>query len=582
MPTRQVGFFAFIGWGVEDTFEGLSGINWKKFGTISSTNTILEEPSMKKFISSILILILVFGLARIVFGAKKLEDDYFDLTILHINDVHGAVEKYPLLKSAVTKVRKSSPNVIFLLAGDVFAGSPYFTHYEGMADLYFLNQLDIDAFTFGNHEFDRGPETLRKFINEARFPFVSSNVRFPGAFKEIRKDEVPLKIERGTIYPAIIKEIGGEKIGIFGLTTESTKLRGKAWEDAAILNAFESAKTIVKRFQKMGINKIVALSHLGYEVDKKLAEGVDGIDVIVGGHSHTKLLKPQLVQKKEPVLIVQAYERLKHLGVLNVRFDGEGKIILYDGTLQKLVDGIFPRDKKFQKKVEKFRSSLDPSLFETIAKSEVFLDGERPHIWKGETNLGNLIADGLRWYAQKQDQEITIGMISAGNIRSSIEKGNITRMDLMVTLPFNTSLAMAKLSGKEIVKVLEESLAKYPEGNPKFLHVSGLKVKFNPMLLPGDRIVFVEVLHPDGHFLPIAPKRIYKVCVNSTIAFGDYYQVFKQAKKDGRIKKIDATDFEVISSYLMEMAVLTSIDEGRIIPLDEESFSTSYDNLSIY
>lgn len=556
-----------------------SGINWKKFGTIIGTNKELEEPSMKKFFSSMLVLILVFGLARTAYGAKKQEEEFFDLTILHINDVHGAVEQYPLLKSAVKKVRKSSPHTLFLLAGDVFAGSPYFTQYEGMADLYFLNRLDIDGFTFGNHEFDKGPEVLLKFVGEAKFPFVSSNVRFPTSFSENIKDEIPINGVGGSIYPAIIKEIDGEKIGIFGLSTKKKKLRGKDWEDAAIFDVFESAKEIVNRLQKMGINKIIALSHLGYEMDKKLAEAVDGIDVIVGAHSHTKLLTPHLVKKYEPVIIVQANERLKHLGVLNVRFDEEGKIILYDGTLQKLVDGIYPRDKKFQKKVEKFRSSLDPSLFETIAKSEVFLDGERPHIWKGETNLGNLIADGLRWYAQKHDPEVFIGMVSAGNIRSSIDKGDITRMDLSVTLPFNTSLAVVELSGTEIIQLLEESLSKYPDGNPKFLHVSGLKVEFDPMLPAGSRIVSIEVLYPDGSFQPIKPNDMYKVSVNSTIAFGDYYQVFKQIKKDERIQKLEVSDFEVISSYLMELMELTSIDEGRIIPLEGESSSTNHENM---
>jgi len=518
---------------------------------------------MKVFLSILAILLTHLWLPFETHGASSRSGD-FDLTILHINDIHSSVDQYPVLKTAVDQIRKSSPNTLFLLAGDVFTGSPYFSHYKGMADMYFLNRLGLDAFTVGNHEFDEAPEGLERFIKKADFPFLSANIRFPDSFSPYMRKEISSEIETGKIYPAIIKVVGKEKIGIIGLTTETTNVTKNKWA-AKIEDPILLAQKLVRELEKMGVNKIIVLSHLGFEGDQKLAFKVDGIDIIVGGHSHTKLVTPYVVKKTDPVLIVQAHERLKYLGVLNVRFNQDGQIILFEGTLQKLVDSIYPRDKKFQKKVDAFLSKLDPTWMDTINSSEVFLDGERNHVRKEETNFGNLIADSFLQEGKKVDSEVTIGMVNAGSIRSSIEKGKITRWDLAVAAPFNLTLTVMKLTGEEILQTLEEGLANFPKESHKFLHVSGLRVEFDPNKPEMERIVSVKVMSPKGNYEPLNKNAWYKVATNSYVAFGKGYPALRKAQAENRMQDKGILDVQVIANYLQKMKVVAPEVEGRIV-----------------
>src|SRR5690606_16227386 len=157
------------------------------------------------------------------------QNDYV-LTIMHTNDTHAALDKMPKTVTAVKEVRAEKANSLLLNAGDVFTGTLYFNEFQGKADLAFMNLMGYDAMTFGNHEFDlgssaEGHQALVDFIKGANFPFVSANVnfsqdeKFTGIFNRVITEEA----ENGQIYNGIIKEINGEKVGIFGLTTEETK-----------------------------------------------------------------------------------------------------------------------------------------------------------------------------------------------------------------------------------------------------------------------------------------------------------------------------------------------------------------------
>src|SRR5690606_10095640 len=146
----------------------------------------------------------------------------------------------------------------------------------------------------------------------AAFPFVSANIDFfeDALLGPLSSDEISDNPEGGKIYPAIIKEINGEKVGIFGLTTEDTPSISSPSEEIKFLDAVEKSKEMVTLLEGQGINKIIAVSHLGHDVDVALAEAVDGIDVIVGGHSHTVLSEGYIVKKEEPTVIVQTGEYL--------------------------------------------------------------------------------------------------------------------------------------------------------------------------------------------------------------------------------------------------------------------------------
>ncbi|MFC4799822.1 metallophosphoesterase [Neobacillus sp. GCM10023253] len=253
----------------------------------------------------------------------------FTLTIMHVNDTHSHVEQYPMLTTAVNGLRKTYPNALLLHAGDVFYGTDYFTKYLGKADTWFMNNLKFDAMTLGNHEFDNGTYVLADFMRGLKFPVLSANVNVSGdpllgPFSENTITTSPIG---GKLYPAMIKDVNGEKVGIFGLLTTSYNY------PIPVSNPTDKAKATVEALKSLGVNKIIALSHLGYSTDLSLANNVNGIDIIVGGHSHEKISPPVIVNKTEPTVIVQASYNLKYLGLLNVTFDANGVVKTADGKL---------------------------------------------------------------------------------------------------------------------------------------------------------------------------------------------------------------------------------------------------------
>lgn len=273
-------------------------------------------------------------------GTVNMEDKTvskeMELTILHTNDTHAHLENIPRRFTAIYQIRNSRENSLLLDAGDVFSGPFHYNQYLGQADIQFMNEIGYDTMTFGNHEFDKNSEILRNFITAAAFPFVSANINLSKdeKLKNLSQLEIGNPGTNGMIYPAVIKEMDGQKIGIVGLTTEKTTLLARPNKNIVFENAIEKAKEMIGFLEGEDINKIIVISHLGYDKDKELAKNVEGIDVIVGSHSHTKLRQPDIYnEEKEPTLIVQASKHGRYLGQLDVSFDAQGKLIKWNGKL---------------------------------------------------------------------------------------------------------------------------------------------------------------------------------------------------------------------------------------------------------
>lgn len=268
-------------------------------------------------------------------SAKSVREE-LDLTILYTNDTHAHLKSIPRRFTAINKIRDEKEDVLLLDSGDVFTGSLFFNQYLGQADIQFMNKIGYDAMTLGNHEFDKSSVTLRDFIKAAAFPIVTANVNFSKdeKLKELAQTEIDTAGRNGNIYPAVVKKVKGQRVGIIGLTTERTTLLSNPNPELVFEGAFEKAEETIKALDAKGVNKIIILSHLGYGYDKKLARTVKGIDVIVGSHSHTKLKVPDVYnRKKEPTLIVQAGRYGRFLGDLDVTFDYKGKLTKWNGKL---------------------------------------------------------------------------------------------------------------------------------------------------------------------------------------------------------------------------------------------------------
>lgn len=495
-------------------------------------------------------------------------DDSFSLTIFHVNDTHARVEIFPQLKTAVDQERAKYENHLLLHAGDIFSGTLYFTIFKGRADQEMMNAIGFDAVTFGNHEFDIDSETLADFVKDAKFSFVSANIDFADDpilspyFHPVVA--VPDETNNGEIYEAIIKDFNGERVGIFGLTTEDTERIANPGDDITFQNFIAAAKNTVSRLEALGVNKIIALTHLGYHVDLQLAQEVDGIDIIVGGHSHTELPEGVVVQKDEPTVIVQSGEHLNNLGKLEVTFDKDGVIQDYEASLLPLAD--YEADEDLLKRVEEYQKEIDELMKVVVGHTTVDLDGERENVRTKETNLGNLIADGMVWKMKQFFPETTIALQNGGGIRASIAKGDITMGEIRTVLPFDNTLVAIQLTGQELYEALENSVSEYPKQDGRFLQVSGITFKFDPEQPAGQRVWHVEVLNTEGTYEPLQLDQMYTVATNSfTAKGGDFYDSLKRAYEDGRMENIDIPDYEVFSEYIQEFSPVSPEVEGRII-----------------
>ena len=567
----------------------------KAFSLKGSTDTDFTDvpAKYKDLIGSIVLYDIADGISETEFGYSQrvtlsefitmlqsaIKSPDYQLRVLHVNDTHANIENTPRQISAIYEHRKGNTNNLLLHAGDVFSGTLYFNEFKGLADLELMNLVGFDAMTFGNHEFDLGSEALAPFVQKAEFPFVSSNVDFSAdaLMKDLQSSTYTKKAKDGKIYDGIIKTINGEKVGIFGLTTAETASISSPG-DVKFDDYIASAKASVKAFKKQGVDKIIALTHIGYndgggDNDLELANQVDGIDVIVGGHSHTQLAEPVVVKKyKEPTVIVQANEYSKFLGELDVSFDKKGKVIAYDGELieidAKNEDGsyIFADDPEAAQILGKYKPIVDAKKKQVVGSTTVDLIGGNPAARTGETNLGNLIADGMLAKAKTINPNTVIALQNGGGVRTTLQAGPITLADVMTVLPFSNALAIMEITGSELKTALEHSVSAAPNASGGFLQVAGMRFTYDSSKASGSRVQSVEVLQ-NGEYTALSDTATYYAATNIfTAKGGDGYAVFADIYADGRVSEPGFVDWEIFSDYIQsfpDQTVSPSV-EGRI------------------
>ncbi|WP_107926306.1 5'-nucleotidase C-terminal domain-containing protein [Lysinibacillus parviboronicapiens] len=506
--------------------------------------------------------------------------DGFKLTILHSNDTHAHVEAAPQRATKVKELRAANANSLLLDAGDVFSGTLYFNQFTGEVDMKLMNLMGYDAMVFGNHEFDLGssPEghaALAKFVKGADFPLLGSNLDFSkdSLFDGLQFQTITKDFENGKIYNGIIKEIDGEKVGVFGLTTEETPSISSV-ANVQFANYIDSAKKAVAEFEKQGVNKIIALTHLGFDDSKEfdndqlLASAVEGIDVIVGGHTHTKLDKAVKAETsfKNPTIIVQTGQYSENLGELDLTFNDNGAVVDYFGQLHALNDKEKPveADAEATKLLAPYTEKIAAVKQQSTGNTAVsVLDGKRG-IWgvrAGETNLGNLITDGMLAGAQKIDPEVQFSFQNGGGIRASIDAGDITVGEVMTVMPFGNALGIVKMTGAEIYEIAEHSVKDFPKEFGGFLHFSGLQVEFDGKAEAGKRVTSIKL---NGKELDKAAT--YKGATNTfTAKGGDGFETLEKVYADGRVSEPGTIDYEMFIDHLNSLKKVDPKVEGRIV-----------------
>ena len=458
----------------------------------------------------------------------------------------------PRLATAVTGIRREAgiDKTLLLDAGDAFSGSIYFKLYQGQASLWFLNYLDYDAMCLGNHDFDGGLDTLTNFVNGAKFHMVLANTGFSSG-SSLRK----------TITPWVIVEKNGERYGIFGLLTEETAEILNPGTDISITDPVAAARQAVTELEKAGINKIVALTHTGWNEDLQLARDVGDIDIIIGGHSHTvPEIYPAVVNEDgSPTLVAQAGEYSKYLGHLNISFDGAGVIKNWTGSELVTLGNSIAEDATCTAKLAEYQSPLQTMMSTVVGKTLVDLDGARADVRSRETNLGNLVADSMLYKAGRAGARIAV--TTGGGIRDSIPKGDMTLGQVRSVLPFDNYLVAFDLTGEQIIAALENGVSQVEDEQGRFPQVSGLRFVWDPGAKPGSRVVSVEMKEASG-YEPINVSNTYRVVTtNYLYQGGDGYTMFSQGTNYINLGYID---YEVLEEYITANSPIGANSEGRI------------------
>jgi 5'-nucleotidase len=506
----------------------------------------------------------------------------FELNILHINDLHSRIEAInksdstcsaddaaknecfggiARVKAAIDARRAelSGKNVLTLDAGDQFQGSLFYTTYKSAPIAEFMNGIGFDAMAIGNHEFDDGPEELAKFIDALKFPMISGNtlagLNSPVADK---------------FKPYIVKEFGADKVAVVSVLATDTDETSSPGDAILFADEIGYLKEAVKEIEGQGINKIVLLSHVGYVKDQEIAKAVDGIDVIVGGHSHTLLSStdekaagpyPTLVKSPsgKDVPIVTAYAYSKYLGDLAVTFDDAGVVKAATGA-PKLLDASVTPDAAFTAKVAELAGPIEEVKQKEIGSTAEAIDGGRDTCRAVECSMGNLVADAM--VDRLQDQGVTIAIQNGGGLRASIDAGTVTMGEVLTVLPFQNSLASFQLKGSDIVAALENGVSQVEEAAGRFPQVSGLKYTFDKSKPAGSRVSDVQVKEGDA-FVAIDANKVYGVATNNYMrSGGDGYKVFATAGQN-------AYDFgpgleTVVADYITKNSPYKPYTDGRI------------------
>ena len=525
---------------------------------------------MFRFKRLLLSLLLAVALT-LTFVPAALAEGPITVTILHTNDTHAHLESFEPFKqplqggvarryTLIEQIRAEGGNVILLDAGDVFQGTLYFNQYQGQADLYFMNAMGYDAMCVGNHEFDSGPAVLAAFVDGAEFPVISANI-----------DVSAEPTLAGKIPAYTVLDVAGEKIAVFGLTTEDTPILSSPGPNVIFKDPISSAEATVDELEAQGINKIIALTHLGYSRDLDLAAAVEGIDVIVGGHSHTLLGDmegaegpyPTVVTSPagEPVLVVTAKCWGSYLGRLDVTFTAEGVVETYGGA-PIFIDESIPENPEMAAKLAEYAAPIEELKATVIGQTAVDLDGEREHVRTMETNLGNLICDAMLWRTAADNTVIAIQ--NGGGIRASIPAGDVSLGQVLEVLPFGNTIVNFDLTGAEIVEALENGVSMVEEVKGRFPQVGGLRYAFNPDLPAGSRIISVEVWDPaQKAYVPLDLKATYRVCTNNFLyGGGDGYEVF--ATKARNVNETGLLLSDVLVDYIKAHSPVSPAVEGRI------------------
>ncbi|WCE31330.1 bifunctional metallophosphatase/5'-nucleotidase [Vibrio sp. SCSIO 43137] len=509
------------------------------------------------------------------------------ITLAHINDTHSYFEPQSLQLSMQIESQTIQPFVsnggfariasrakqlkqsateqgrefIFLHAGDCFQGTLYFSLFKGEANARLLNALEPDAMALGNHELDMGNQPVAEFLNRIRFPLLAGNWDLsnenPHKPLPIKGHDKLYALDSSGCARYLIKQVNDERIAIFGVSLDLMAEISNPDPDTSFAEVYSVVKSTVEHIRSQGINKIILLSHLGFEADVELAGKVDGIAVIVGGHSHTLMgdfsdlglaKECDYGFKVNNTRIVQAGGHAQAIGHCEIDFAADGSVEAFRGKNELLIGRRLCLDATLTQSHDddvhqqaKDKLSQHPNVLICKKDADVhalLCDRYQPQVRKlqqtvlaearyplrhvripdalGGSELVPLVAESFHYMMEQQGFEVEFAIHNAGGIRTSLNPGKITEADIAgKLLPFAVPIGVYQIKGKYIAEMLEGAINNATNngvvgtGSGSYPYTYNLDFTYHAHLPAGERICDLSIYKQGEGWQKVEPEKLY-------------------------------------------------------------------------
>lgn len=482
---------------------------------------------------------------------------YKKLILLHSNDMHGdfleenidgnLIGGVSRLSGYINKVRKQEPNTLYCIAGDMFRGSVIDSEYKGLSTIEIMNALSPDVVTLGNHETDYGITHLLFLEKCAKFPIINANLF--------------IRINQARLFrPHVILKVDGMKILFIGILTEEviaqTKNDSVIGSFVGIREAADEVGKICNTYNATDIDFTVLLTHIGFEEDKRLAAMLDpawGVDVIIGGHSHTYITEPA---KVNDILIVQAGTGTDQIGRFDIVVDTDNNCVSeYKWQTVSINESHCPKDEEIENLITSYKKNTDAKYNRFVTRFRRQLT--HPNRTQ-ETELGNLLADAL-----KESLNLDIMLLGSGSVRNTKMGPLVLLSDLTECFPYDDSVTMITVTGAQLRTMIlymlrdevwegaHSEFYQFSEG----MHVvyDRQKHEFEEFCLEGNEI-------KDDCFYTVGVQLFHLNNMKENLNVS-----LEEVSVNRKPKVLTTSCREVLDEYLSESQLLDAEVEGRLI-----------------
>jgi 5'-nucleotidase / UDP-sugar diphosphatase len=503
-----------------------------------------------------------------------------ELVIVHTNDTHSNLFPFgpqkehggiARISTVIKQVREQNERVLVLDGGDVFVGTFAFNKYLGYPQLKIMEGL-YDAMALGNHELDLGPGALAAIlagVNPITMQPMGPPIALPILSANIDLSSIPGL--QPFINPSIIRDVGGIKVGILGVTTNNPVYYSP--DATAILgDPYIAAGVTAATLRAAGCQVVIAISHLGVAFDELGLSQVPGIDIIIGSHSHTTLPATQVNGK----IIVQAGEFGELLGELHVGVDAGG-VTLRNHRFYT-IDQEIRDDPALLPYLNSLRDGIytDPRYGPVLSQHVARAGWDLEKTWwmvsdpqrapsHRDTSLGNLVTDALRIGVNRLGYDVDCALEAIGLLGHKIYAGKVVGNDVMLSVPYGYDpisglgfkIKVVSLYGAELLGAIEYTLGFIEYSDETALQASGLGFRYDPTRPSGSRLVSVTI-----NGTPVNPYGVYRLALNERLvallaALG--------LNLSGRVEETGLLEFNLVKNYMQELNHLYYTSEGRIV-----------------